>query len=71
MECKVVFARGIVYLKGGINRNIMECKECNISIYSAEKEGEEIPKASFVAVDVEEYAKMHFNKNLKEKEGGR
>ena len=39
-------------------------------IYSAEKEGEEIPKASFVAVDVEEYAKMHFNKNLKEKEGG-
>ena len=64
-------------------------------IYSAEEEGEEIPKASFVAdidgkkvadmlevsydevfvnfvaVNVEEYAKMHFNKNFKEKEGGR
>lgn len=64
-------------------------------IYSAEKEVEEIPKASFVtdidgkkvadmleisydevfvnfvAVNVEEYAKMHFNKNFKEKEGGR
>lgn len=26
---------------------------------------------NFVAVDVEEYAKLHFNKNLKEKEGER
>lgn len=25
---------------------------------------------NFIAVDVEEYTKMHFNKNLKEKEGG-